>query len=363
MTDFADKLLAWFDRHGRHGLPWQTERTPYRVWVSEIMLQQTQVSTVVPYFERFMARFPEVESLARAPLDEVLAHWSGLGYYARARNLHRAARRICEVHGGAFPTTLEAVQALPGVGRSTAGAILALACDQRHAILDGNVKRVLARHHGVEGWPGTPRVERALWALAEAHTPSRRVADYTQAIMDLGATLCRRSRPQCAACPVAEGCVARREGRVDALPTPRPRTPLPERRRVLLMALSGAGELLLQRRPPQGIWGGMLSFPEFANREQALRWCETRVGAPAAVRVWPERIHTFTHFRLRYMPVQVRVEDPTPGVMEGDGWVWYKAGSSPPGGVPAPIRALIDSLNEQQEEAADGSHGSLRSAG
>ncbi|NIR32193.1 MAG: A/G-specific adenine glycosylase, partial [Gammaproteobacteria bacterium] len=227
---FAARVLGWFDRHGRKNLPWQQAPTPYRVWVSEIMLQQTQVGTVVPYYQRFMARFPDVQSLARAPLDEVLHVWSGLGYYARARHLHRAAQRVCEEHGGAFPTERAALEQLPGIGRSTAGAILALACDQRHPILDGNVKRVLCRYHGVEGWPGGSEVLRRLWALADAHTPKRRVTAYTQAIMDLGATVCTRAQPACGRCPLASGCRAHLEGREAELPIPRRPPPRPLRR-------------------------------------------------------------------------------------------------------------------------------------
>ncbi|MEM1440588.1 MAG: A/G-specific adenine glycosylase, partial [Pseudomonadota bacterium] len=223
MTDFAARVLDWFEHHGRKDLPWQHDRSRYRVWVSEVMLQQTQVATVIGYFERFMARFPDVVTLADAPTDDVLALWSGLGYYARARNLHAAAQQVRDRHGGAFPGDFDAVVALPGVGRSTAGAILSLADDARHAILDGNVKRVLARHETIEGWPGRTAVLKALWQAAEQFTPDTRVADYTQAMMDLGATLCTRRAPGCEACPVRTTCRARAEGRIDELPGRKPR--------------------------------------------------------------------------------------------------------------------------------------------
>ena len=248
---FADRLLAWFEKAGRHDLPWQQDRSLYRVWVSEVMLQQTQVQTVIPYFERFMARFPTVQALASAAEDEVLHFWSGLGYYARARNLHAAARRVVSERGGDLPLEREQWNALPGVGRSTAGAILAQALDQRHAILDGNVRRVLARWAAIEGAPGRPEVEARLWQLSEHLTPAVRAADYTQAIMDLGATLCTRTRPRCDACPVRADCVARQEGRQALLPTPRKVRHRPERR-VHWLVLENAGSVLLSRRPARG---------------------------------------------------------------------------------------------------------------
>ena len=216
-------MIAWFAQHGRKDLPWQQDPTPYRVWVSEIMLQQTQVRTVIPYYQRFMQAFPDLRALAAAPLDQVLHHWSGLGYYARARNLHRAAQRIRDDHAGRFPEDIEVVMRLPGIGRSTAGAVLSLACGQRHAILDGNVKRVLARFHAVEGWPGKTAVLEQLWALAEAATPQRDVAAYNQAMMDLGATLCRRGTPECPSCPLQSDCRACKLGRQSEFPAPRPR--------------------------------------------------------------------------------------------------------------------------------------------
>ncbi|MGH8399678.1 MAG: A/G-specific adenine glycosylase, partial [Gammaproteobacteria bacterium] len=295
---FPARVLRWAEQHGRNQLPWQQQPTPYRVWVSEIMLQQTQVATVIPYYQRFMARFPELRSLADAPLDDVLHLWSGLGYYARARNLQRAAQRIRDEHEGKFPTEFEAVAALPGIGRSTAGAILALACDQRHPILDGNVRRVLARFHAVEGWPGEKSVEQQLWQLAEMHTPQREVAAYTQAIMDLGATLCTRTRPDCARCPVAEDCRAHQSHRETDFPAARPRKTLPVRR-IRMLLLMQDGRLLLQRRPPSGIWGGLWGFPELAPEQDIEAWCQQRFGAaPSAQHQLPLLRHTFSHFHL-----------------------------------------------------------------
>src|SRR5579883_1754303 len=309
-AQFAARLLAWFDRHGRRHLPWQRDPTPYRVWVSEVMLQQTQVATVIPYYERFMARFPRLEDLARAPLDEVLHLWSGLGYYARARNLHACAQAVLRDHGGEFPTELGSVESLPGIGRSTAGAVLSLAQGARHAILDGNAKRVLARVYAVAGDPTRASVLARLWSLAEACTPSARNADYTQAIMDLGATLCTRTRPACTVCPMNDACRAALEGRQAQLPGARRRRERPLRHATLLLierrldaaaaaaaaavadgtvafARGAAGEtqaqapaegeraLLLEQRPAKGIWGGLWSPPQFECEQAALDWCET----------------------------------------------------------------------------------------
>ena len=279
---FSTQLLAWFARHGRKDLPWQSDPSPYRVWVSEIMLQQTQVATVIPYYQTFMTRFPDVRRLAAAPLDEVLHLWSGLGYYARARNLHRAASLICSEHQGDVPSDLAALEALPGIGRSTAGAILALSAGQRHPILDGNVKRVLSRVYRVEGWYGHGEVARQLWELAERHTPKTQVAAYTQAIMDLGATLCTRGKPACARCPLQDQCAAYRDDCVGAYPASRPRRTLPVRESRVLLLCNAAGEVLLQRRPPVGIWGGLWSFPEVPADEDARQWCRTKLSLSRA---------------------------------------------------------------------------------
>ncbi|HRP35197.1 MAG TPA: A/G-specific adenine glycosylase [Gammaproteobacteria bacterium] len=352
MTEgFAAELLRWYDRAGRHDLPWQSEPSPYRVWVSEIMLQQTQVATVIPYFRRFMARFPDVATLAAAPRDEVLHHWSGLGYYARARNLHEAAQRIVARHAGRFPESLAEARALPGVGRSTAAAILALALGQRHAILDGNVKRVLARHHAVPGWPGAAKVERQLWALAEHYTPAARVRDYTQAIMDLGATVCRRSRPACGDCPVAAGCEARRLGRQAEYPAPRPRRTRPLRHARMLLLNDADGALLLEQRPPQGIWGGLWCLPELGD-ESPLEWGLRALGTliETAEPMAPIR-HGFTHFELEIEAVPARVAAVPAALMETDRWVWYNARSPLKLGLAAVVRRLIEARAERRVAA------------
>ena len=272
MDHFAERLLEWHDRCGRHDLPWQQEPGLYRVWISEVMLQQTRVTTVIPYFERFISRFPQVSDLAAAPLDEVLALWSGLGYYARARHLHRAAQEIISRHSGVPPTDLAAWCALPGVGRSTAGAILTLAAGAYHPILDGNVKRVLARYHTVPGWPGLPEVQQRLWVLAEAHTPQHRTGAYTQAIMDLGATLCTRTRPDCLRCPVAEGCKAHESNLVANFPMSRPRQVLPVREMTFVLLLNQEDNVFLERRPAAGIWGGLWTFPECPAQTDPIQW-------------------------------------------------------------------------------------------
>jgi A/G-specific adenine glycosylase len=342
MTTFAPRLLAWFDEHGRHDLPWQRTRTPYSAWVAEIMLQQTQVGTVIPYYERFMAVFPTVEALATAPLDAVLGAWSGLGYYARARNLARAARIVLAEHGGRVPDTFDALHALPGIGRSTAGAILAQAHGQRWPILDGNVKRVLARYHAVAGWPGAPRVEQELWQHAEAHTPHERVAEYTQAIMDLGATLCTRARPACTVCPLTEDCAAARAGTQAEYPAPRPKRARAQRQVAVLVVLDPEGRVLLERRPAHGIWGGLYSLPELPHEDSAEAWCERSLGARvAALRPLATIEHAFTHFDLDLAPQLLTLAATPSAVMERPEWLWYKPGTTLTVGVPAPVAVLL----------------------
>lgn len=335
MTEsFATNLLAWFAGNGRKHLPWQINPTPYRVWVSEVMLQQTQVVTVIPYFERFLARFPDIRTLAEAPVDEVLHLWTGLGYYARARNLQRAAQMIVQRHGGAFPRTHAEVEALPGIGRSTAGAILALACGQRQPILDGNVKRVLTRYFGIEGFPGERSVETRLWQSAEDCTPHEQVAAYTQAIMDLGATLCTRTRPNCPECPVHERCVARREGSQASLPTPRPKRDRPGRRAFVAVAMNAQGAVLLERRPPSGIWGGLWALPEFASEAE----CAQFLGQPP-LRLAVYR-HAFTHFDLDLCPLLVRNAMPQQ-VADSDRHCWYDAQQPLRIGLAKPVLDII----------------------
>ncbi len=348
--EFSRRLLAWFDVHGRRDLPWQHPATPYRVWVSEIMLQQTQVATVIPYYQSFLERFPGVEELAGAELDEVLHLWSGLGYYARARNLHRAARVVCDRHGGVLPLDFDALRALPGVGPSTAGAILALATGQRHPILDGNVKRVLARFAAVPGWPGQAAVSRRLWTLSERYTPVQRVADHTQAMMDLGATVCTRARPRCDACPLRPGCAAAAQGCPGAFPEARPPRALPVRRTRMLLLVDGAGQVLLERRPPSGVWGGLWSLPECPHDADLARWCRARLGLGIdGVEEGAVMRHGFSHFHLDITPVRARVRSHGSRVMEGAGFVWYNTGNPGVRGLAAPVRRLLTDLATRRE--------------
>ena len=340
---FAARLLAWFDEHGRHDLPWQRDRTLYRVWVSEVMLQQTQVATVIPFFERFVARFPTVAALAQAPLDEVLHLWSGLGYYARARNLQAAAQRVMAEHGGELPKERDLLHALPGIGRSTAGAILAQALDARYAILDGNVKRVLARWAGIEGAPNKPVVESRLWSISESLTPDTRVADYTQAIMDLGATVCTRHRPACAGCPVSSGCVALREGRQSELPTPKEKRTRPLRATHWLILIRDRA-VLLMRRPTQGIWGGLYGFVELPDEQAVRQQVDARArGHAGALLVWPEVSHAFTHFELRITPWICQLPEQAE-IVEGAMETWYNLDQPSQLGLAAPVAALVAQL-------------------
>jgi A/G-specific adenine glycosylase len=345
---FAERLLSWYDAHGRKHLPWQQNPTPYRVWVSEVMLQQTQVATVIPYFERFMERFPSVQELAKAPMDEVLHLWTGLGYYARARHLRACAQVLLTDHGGEFPADLASVMALPGIGRSTAGAILALSRNVRHPILDGNVKRVLARVFGIAGDPSSARVLDTLWTRAEECTPTARVDAYTQAIMDLGATVCTRSRPACTVCPLIERCVAAREGRQAELPGRKQRRERKARAATLLIAESGRGAaraVLLEKRPAPGIWGGLWSLPQFESESAALEWCRREVGeAESEAEILEPIEHAFTHFDLRLSPIRVVCRRGT-GVSDSAGErLWYSLSNPSRIGLPQPIRQLFERL-------------------
>jgi A/G-specific adenine glycosylase len=345
---FAARVLAWFRTHGRRDLPWQHDPTPYRVWVSEIMLQQTQVATVIPYFERFVARFPTLRALAAAELDEVLALWSGLGYYARARNLHCAAQTVVARHGGELPMSHEALVELPGIGRSTGAAILALSSGARLAILDGNVKRVLARYHAIAEWPGAPRAQSALWEHAERHMPVTDVAADTQAMMDLGATLCTRAKPRCTECPLESDCKARAHGLEEKLPASRPKRARPARAVTVLVVRDGAGRILLERRPEHGIWGGLYSFPELAADEGAADWCRKRLGAEIETHsALPPVAHAFTHFDLKLSPVAVDLGQTARAVMDGGRWLWHDAATAVPGGVPAPIARILRTARDE----------------
>ncbi|TAL08503.1 MAG: adenine DNA glycosylase [Porticoccaceae bacterium] len=351
-ADFSARLLAWFDQHGRHDLPWQRERSPYQVWLSEIMLQQTQVGTVIPYFERFVAAFPDVAALAAAPIDSVLHHWTGLGYYARARNLHRTARLVTEQYDGQFPAPIDELAALPGIGRSTAGAIAAIAFGQRAAILDGNVKRVLARHGAIAGWPGQTHVVSKLWEIAERLTPAVRAADYTQAIMDLGATLCTRARPACDRCPVRSDCLAHAAGVPEQYPGRKPKAATPIRATLFLILRNPAGAVLLEQRPPTGIWGGLWSFPECAPEADIASQCDALGHRALNWQAGAARRHVFSHYRLDYTPVEVAVTAPL-AVADGDRRRWVMPGSPGTLGLPAPVKSLLLELGSAQDVRAD----------
>lgn len=344
---FAPRLLAWFDQHGRKHLPWQQDINAYRVWVSEIMLQQTQVATVIPYFERFMQRFPNVASLADADIDEVLHYWTGLGYYARARNLHKAAIAVVEQYNGEFPIGVAALTSLPGIGRSTAGAIAAIAQGERAAILDGNVKRVLARCFAIEGWPGQTAVANELWEIAEKLTPQTRFADYTQAIMDLGATICVRSSPKCLACPLEAECIARQTGRVAELPGKKPKKAMPVRSTCMLIIENRAGEYLLQRRPSTGLWGGLWSFPEVEpdDVQEALDRLLPGLGTEPGMDLAHFR-HTFTHFHLDVTPVHVKLQDNASQVSESETQCWYSPDAPLEIGLTRPVTKLIKLMRQ-----------------
>jgi A/G-specific adenine glycosylase len=350
MNEFATRLLDWFDLHGRKDLPWQRDINPYRVWVSEIMLQQTQVQTVIPYYERFMQRFPAIADLASADIDEVLKHWSGLGYYARARNMHRAARLIRDEHGGTFPRSINAVESLPGIGRSTAGAILSLAFGQRHAILDGNVKRVLSRHAAIDGWPGKSDVAAKLWQLSDKHMPTERVSHYTQAIMDLGATVCTRARPHCDACPVRYDCVAHTSGNVSNYPGRKARKAKPLRQTTMVMAVSN-NAVYLERRPPSGIWGGLWGFPEL-EPDNVKDWCaKLAIGNTIVPEKLPSLRHSFSHYDLDIHPVVVHLKQVSNSVADSDDVTWYQLDQQAPGGVAAPVQKLLESLRNSDDVA------------
>lgn len=305
-SEFTQPLLSWFEQYGRHDLPWQQEITPYRVWVSEIMLQQTQVATVIPYYERFMSRFPTVQDLASASQDEVLTYWAGLGYYARGRNLHKAAQMIKNEFSGKFPSTFDEVMSLPGIGRSTAGAILSISLQQRFAILDGNVKRVLSRYFAVKGWPGQKKVENFLWDYAEQLTPDTGYADYTQAIMDLGATLCKRSKPACEVCPVKGSCQALAMGEVARFPFSKPKKSKPTKQAWFLIEENSAGQIQLYKRAQKGIWAGLWSLPQFDSKEQVYEYLESHAEVPESLIEWKEFRHTFSHYHLDIKPLIFR---------------------------------------------------------
>lgn len=333
-------ILKWHKQYGRHDLPWQNTQDAYRIWVSEIMLQQTQVTTVIPYYERFMSSFPTIQALAAADNDQVMHHWTGLGYYARARNLHKSAKQVVEEYGGVFPTLFDDVLALPGIGRSTAGAILAFSEQQHHAILDGNVKRVLARFYETEGWYAKKAVANQLWALAEANTPKKQVDTYTQAIMDFGATLCTRSRPNCSTCPLQKGCGAFKNGRTKELPHGKPKTAKPTKQTYMLMIQNDQGDVLLQQNPPTGIWGGLWCPPQTQELSEKMSVNGLSVSKKKTL---PMLKHTFSHFHLEITPVLCSYSH-THSVAD-DSSLWYKSSASQAVGLAAPVKKLLSMLS------------------
>lgn len=344
MSDFANRLIVWQKTHGRHDLPWQNTTDPYAIWVSEIMLQQTQVAAAIGYYGKFMQRFPDIAALASASQDEVLQLWSGLGYYSRARNLHNAAITIVNKHGGKFPKDFNTIQTLSGIGRSTAAAIVSFAFNQTQTILDGNVKRVLARHFLIEGWPSAPKVESKLWLLAESLLPKQGMVAYTQGLMDLGATLCTRSKPKCDTCPLVKTCEAYTQQRVHLLPTPKPRRVIPEKYVTMLVLLHG-NAVMLEKRPPTGIWGGLWSFPEVddTNLEMEVLLLK-RFGVIAKTdKPLPILSHTFTHFKLHIQPQPLQVLKLNSNVCEA-GKVWLNIEEAISAAIPTPVRKILQSL-------------------
>jgi len=341
--DFSTRLIAWQKIHGRHDLPWQNTRDPYAIWVSEIMLQQTQVSAVIGYYQRFMQRFPTIKNLAEASQEEVLQYWSGLGYYSRARNLHNAAQTIMDEHGGKFPQDFEQIQTLSGIGRSTAAAIVSFAFNQNQTILDGNVKRVLARHFLIEGWTGTPKIEKQLWALAESLLPEQEMVAYTQGLMDLGATICTRSKPKCTACPLIKTCKAYAENWVTKLPTPKPKKTIPQKETTMLLIRHGK-EILLEKRPPTGIWGGLWSFPEISQQEISTQIALSRFGLNTeAEEPLPSIQHVFTHFKLEITPQPLHVlSKPLQANMPN--MIWLAIEDAIGAAVPTPVRNILLNL-------------------
>ena len=341
---FSQNLLSWFDQFGRKDLPWQHPATAYRVWISEIMLQQTQVVTVIPYFNKFIRQYPDIQALANAPLDEVLSLWAGLGYYARARNLHKTAIIINQA--GKFPDSFDDLVAFPGIGASTAGAILSIAFGKRQAILDGNVRRVLARFQAISGWTGGTQVNKQLWSISAQYTPERRVADYTQAIMDLGATICTRSKPRCTECPLQADCMALEQQCVNELPTPKPRKKIPIKQSVFIIAINEDQQILLEKRAPTGIWGGLWSVPELAHHSELEEWLLKQAMVVTNRQALAVRRHTFSHYHLDYQPIVLNISHTVNNILEAESALWYKHRQTKNIALPAPVKQLFDELNK-----------------
>lgn len=347
MPNFSSRLIAWQKQHGRHDLPWQNTTDPYAIWVSEIMLQQTQVTAVIGYYSKFMQRFPTIAALANATQDEVLQHWSGLGYYSRARNLHHAAQTIMDKHNGVFPQDFAIIQTLSGIGRSTAAAIASFAFNEVQTILDGNVKRVLARHFAIDGWPGTPKIEKELWLLAEQLLPQTDMVAYTQGLMDLGATLCTRSKPQCGLCPLNTSCAALQQQRVKQLPTPKPRKAIPEKYTTMLVLLEG-DTVMLEKRPPTGIWGGLWSLPELELDADYTNIIQQRFGISAqSEAALPRLSHAFTHFKLHITPQPLAVIKRNSHASK-PGQVWLSIEDAISAAIPTPVRKILQSLHNKR---------------
>ena len=342
MRTFSDRLLTWYDGHGRKDFPWQIEKTPYSIWVSEIMLQQTQVKTVIPYFKKFIVSFPTLRVLAEASLDDVLHHWSGLGYYARARNLHKTACLVNEKFSAQLPLDMDGLCLLPGIGRSTAGAILALSCNQKHPILDGNVRRVFTRHKAIKGWPGKTMVQNVLWKIAEDNTPSNRVADYTQAIMDLGAIICTRSHPRCELCPVNKDCIAHSRGQEAEFPHKNIKKTNPLKTTNMLF-LRFEDRIYLERRPSSGVWGGLWSFPEISKDCSVSDWYQSRFGTyPLKISRWKTLQHKFSHFDLKIHLFKAEADIAIKNIANNDSALWYKSDSQTRIGLAAPVKKLLE---------------------
>lgn len=356
--NFSQKVLAWFDQHGRKNLPWQHNISAYRVWLSEIMLQQTQVKTVIPYFQKFTDTFPTVESLAKASTDDVLHLWTGLGYYARARNLHACAKKVVDDFDGKFPQTVDELETLPGIGRSTAGAICSIVWNKPTAILDGNVKRVLARFYAVEGWPGQTATTKQLWQFAESLTPTSRTGNYSQAMMDLGATLCTRSKPNCLACPLVDECKAFKQGNPSDYPHKKPKKAIPVRQTHMLMVQNPDGEFLLEQRPSQGIWGGLWSFIELReDHHNFLAFCCDKLGIneesidDSAIQTWNTYRHTFSHFHLDITPVLIPLHRQPQAIMADDRTIWYNTQTPQQVGLAAPVKRLLSLAAEANRDS------------
>ena len=341
---FGKDVVNWYNEQGRKSLPWQQNKTPYRVWISEIMLQQTQVATVIPYYERFMTSFPDVVSLANADEDSVLHHWTGLGYYARARNLHKAAKIIASDYNGDFPQTIDEVLALPGIGRSTAGAVLSLSLNKHHAILDGNVKRVLARCYCVEGHNGQAKYEKALWPIAEKLTPVKDVAKFNQAMMDLGAMVCTRTKPSCDLCPVSSGCLANLGNLQSQFPQKKPKKTIPEKQTVMVIPKVNH-QLYMEKRPPSGIWGGLWCFLEVDSQDEISNLLAKLNLKERKRTPFNEFRHTFSHFHLDITPVVVECDfESVRQINENNHQQWYDITQDSEVGLAASTAKIISQI-------------------